>query len=269
MVLRRRKRTGRAAILGCGPAGIFAAHALVQSEWEVSIFSKHRKSHMFGAQYLHQPIPGLSVAPSQTIHYRLEGGVQQYAEKVYEGKLSARSVSPAYLSGPAEAWDIREAYNRGWSNYYHLVVNMHVEPSVIRSLCQSFDLVVSTIPAPAVCGDLSGKHEFYSQRIWAIGDAPERGIYAPVRTEPWTVRCNGEKEPRWYRASNVFGYNTVEWPGPKAPPVENIAAVDKPISTNCDCWSDLGNFVRGGRFGVWRKGVLSHEIFNDLRKEYR
>jgi hypothetical protein len=115
---------------------------------------------------------------------------------------------------------------------------------------------------------MDGVHRFESETVWAVGDAPERGIFCPVTVPSWTVQCNGEENPRWYRASNVFGYKTCEWPGEKAPPVQDIAKVEKPISTTCDCWLD-GNYLRLGRFGTWTKGVLSHEGYYQIRKEFK
>jgi len=264
----RLRRDRRVAILGCGPAGLFAAHAFIQMGQTVSIFSKKRRSEMFGAQYLHAPIPALSLAPPQTIEYKLTGSVHDYAAKVYGGRLSARSVSPAYLEGQQEVWDIREAYYRAWEFYAPLIVSMPLDSSSIHSLKQTFDLVVSTIPAPALCANMEGAHLFHSETVWAVGDAPERGIYCPVTVPSWTVQCNGEENPRWYRASNVFGYKTAEWPGEKAPPVQDIAKVEKPISTTCDCWVD-SRYLRAGRFGTWTKGVLSHEVYYQIRKEFK
>ena len=38
----------------------------------------------------------------------------------------------------------------------------------------------------------------------------------------------------------------------------------KPIATNCDCFP---NVIRAGRFGTWKKGVLTHDaMFNTLRE---
>jgi len=53
----------RIAVLGCGPAGLMSAHAAMvatESEADLAIFSTKRKSPLYGAQYLHQPIPFVS-----------------------------------------------------------------------------------------------------------------------------------------------------------------------------------------------------------------
>lgn len=254
-----RKRERRVAILGCGPAGLFAAHAFREAGWRISILSRKRRSEMFGAQYLHAEIPGLP-AFSANLQYTLNGTVEGYAKKVYGGTIPPEAVSPAHLLGLSTIWDIRAAYYGAWDRYAAAITSMQVDPSIVHSVKQSFDLVVSAIPAPALCNETEGRHSFESEKAWAIGDAPERGVFCPINTEPFTVRCNGEDVPAWYRASNVFGYQTAEWPRDNRPPLEGVAEVTKPLRTNCDC--HLGkNFVRVGRYGTWTKGVLSHEAY--------
>jgi hypothetical protein len=80
-----------------------------------------------------------------------------------------------------------------------------------------------------------------------------------------TVQCNSNDAPRWYRAANVYGYSTVEWPAGPKPPWPGVVSVTKPLSTNCDCWVGK-RFHRVGRFGRWTKGVLVHEAFFDMDK---
>lgn len=259
-------RKKNVCVLGCGPAGLFAAHAFAEAGWDVTILSKKRRSEMFGAQYLHKPIPGLTLDPPRKIEYQLRGTVEQYAEKVYEGKIPADRVSPAHFAGQAEAWDIRASYFVAWAKYRDIIRSVKIEASIIHDLKRQFRYVLCTIPAPDLCADMENKHLFHSQRVWAVGDAPERGIEAPRIAPADTVICNGEPEPSWYRASNVFGYHTVEWAHDKKPPVSNVAEIHKPISTNCDCHREGANFYRVGRYGAWTKGILSHFGY-ELAKE--
>lgn len=265
-MLFRRHKVARIAILGCGPAGLFAAHAFRACGFEeVTILSRKRRSEMFGAQYLHQPIPGLTGA-GKLLQYQLIGTQEQYAEKVYGGKIKPENTSPATLPESHLAYDIREAYYRAWEIYTDTIVNIRIEPSMMTDIVRGYDMVVSTIPARLLCADMDGNHEFRSQRIWAVGDAPERGIFCPIFVEPQRVVCNGTPERGWYRASNVFGYKTAEWPDGPKPPIDNIASVEKPINTNCDCWPTV---LRAGRYGTWTKGVLSHEVYYDTIRRYR
>lgn len=265
----RIRRQRRVAILGCGPAGLFAAHAFYEAGWAISIFSKKRRSEMFGAQYLHEEIPGLP-AYRATLNYTLMGTAEGYAKKVYGGALPASSVSPSHLLGVSTVWDIRAAYYGAWERYAHMITSMQINPSDVDSIKQSFDLVASSLPVPALCTNpvQDQLHSFEAEKVWAIGDAPERGVFCPVSTPQFTVRCNGEETPAWYRASNVFNYQTAEWPRGSKPPIEDIAEVTKPIQTNCDCHVDK-KFIRVGRYGTWKKGVLSHQAYLTARGKAR
>lgn len=260
MFLRRRQRN--VAILGCGPAGLFAAHAFIEADWSVSIFSKKRRSEMFGAQYLHRPIPGLSTG-GKLLNYTLVGTPEDYAHKVYNGAVPSDSVSPVFLQGEHEVWDIREAYFNAWDRYAARITHMPIDSSSINALLLNFDLVISSVPAPVVCVSPE-RHQFMSQKVYAIGDAPERGIFCPVEVDDMEVRCNGLPNPGWYRASNVFGYRSAEWPHESKPPIQEVAEVSKPIRTTCNCWNNK-KFHRVGRYGTWTKGVLSHEAYNTAR----
>lgn len=267
----RRPKVARIAILGCGPTGLFTAHAFASLGFsEISILSRKRRSEMFGAQYLHEPIPGLSEEEGTPITYSLRGTPEQYARKVYDGKLPAFVTSPALLPERQIAYDIRRAYFAAWDRYADRITNVRVQPSMMVDIQRGFDIVVSTIPARDLCNQTCGDvHRFDVQKVYAIGDAPERGVFCPIIVQPWTVECNGEENPRWYRASNVFGYKTAEWPGSNPPPVADIAVVEKPIGTNCDCWTDHKGFMRAGRFGTWTKGVLSHQAYYDVMEAYQ
>lgn len=276
--MRRLRLRKRAAILGCGPAGLFAAHGLIERGWTVTIFSKRRRSEMFGAQYLHAPIAGLTdgIEPV-TVHYRLRGTIEGYREKVYGPNPVATSV--ATLKEWHAAWDIRSAYYRAYQMYEGLIVEQRVSPEFLgierwdpnmsplreRNIIDGrmFDLVLNSIPADILCYQKE-IHRFESTRVWAIGDAPERGTFAPsVVPEDNTVICDGTRDTGWYRASKVFGYTTVEWPGSRKPPLPLVAEVVKPTFTNCNCYASglPYRYESIGRYGVWQKGVLSHHAY--------
>jgi hypothetical protein len=255
------RRNKTAAILGCGPAGLFAAHALVEKGWKVTIFSRKRRSEMFGAQYLHKPIPGLTEGPATTVEYKLIGGTAEaYREKVY-GRRSGISVSPEELGQAHSAWDIRQTYHKAWEMYADLIQPTGIITSGWAwNLADSRDYreVISTLPGPDLC-EGPEEHMFDSEQVWAVGDAPERGVFCPVtEAAPFQILCNASRDSGWYRNANVFGYRTAEWPGGRRPPLDGVASVTKPISTNCDCQP---NILRLGRYGEWRKGVLSHEAY--------
>lgn len=257
-----RSKKHRGLVLGCGPAGMFATHALVESGWDVVVMSKKRRSHMFGAQYLHMPIPGLPERPFE-VDYQLRGTADEYARKVYDGH-AVPFTSPERLLGLRRAWDIRSPYIVAYDWYSSLIVDTgpigHEYVKTYVDL-KAYDLVLSTMPATVLCGN--PYHAFESQEIYAIGDAPERSSYAPYVCPDNTVVCNGNPSPAWYRAARILGYATMEWPGNKKPPIKEVSKVTKPIGTNCDCFKDKGKWYRLGRYGTWTKGKLSHEAYYD------
>lgn len=261
--LKRRPRRG--VVLGCGPAGLFAAKALEECGYEVEIFSVKRRSEMFGAQYLHAPIPGYADEEPTDLRYVLRGTVDGYAEKVY-GAGAPADVSPAMLDPDQQVWDIRRTYNLLWTEWVDRITDRKLDPATIAALSAGADATVSSIPLPTLCHDPGG-HAFSAQKIWAIGDAPERGTFAPnFGIAPNSVVCDGTPDTGWYRASNVFGYRTVEWPHLRKPPIPDIAEVVKPLKTNCRCFPKVS---RVGRYGTWTKGVLSHTAYSETLARHR
>lgn len=250
-------------ILGCGPTGLIAAHAVARRGHDVVIASKPRKSRMNGAQYLHAPIPGVNEKPSFTIDYQLSGSADGYRDKVY-GPGSLVSVSPESLVGQAPAWDIREAYDGLWELYMRNVDVWDASPDRLLSRMRSVkpDLVISTVPAPLLC---ARKHAFEEARIWATE-------FAHGQLSDNTVLCQGEASFPWYRSSRIQGHQNTEWPLSYKPApdmaMSRVWEVVKPIKTNCNCFPAV---VRMGRYGKWTKGVLSHEAWdetNDLLDKF-
>jgi hypothetical protein len=245
------------AILGCGPAGLLAAHAAIGMGEDVVIFSNKGKSHLNGAQYLHAAIPGTPSEDEEpvTVSYQLFGSGDDYRTKVY-GKDWDGTVSPEDLSENHPAWDIRATYDFLWDQYEGSVNDSQISAaSLLGRSAAEYDMIISSIPAPILC--VKG-HTFASTEIWAAGDA--HGMLEPIPYEcpDNTVLCNGEKEPAWYRISNLYGHKTVEWPGTTPKPPVRAVRVTKPTFNNCDC---LPNIKRVGRYGRWEKGVLSHDAF--------
>lgn len=247
----------KVAVLGCGPSGLLAALAAYENgAGEVKIFSKARKSNMFGAQYLHKPIPGITNNSPNTLHYVLKGDSDEYRSKVY-GEDWDGSVSPAEFEGDHSAWDIREMYDNLWSLFGSEVIDKDITPQAIDALDQGgeYDYIFSTVPSNNLC--VMG-HTFAGQSIWAAGDSHD--LKLPMRAPLNTVICNGEKSPSWYRLSNVFGWHTCEWPEQSKPPIP-CAEVVKPLFNNCTCWR---NVIRMGRFGRWEKGILVHHVYEEV-----
>ncbi len=252
--------TKSVAILGCGPSGLMVAHAANMLGWNFRVFSKKRKSQLFGSQYLHKPIPGISEEPATVVTYHLEGTPEEYRQKVY-GPSWDGTVSPEDLDHDHYAWDIRSAYDKMYSNYEEQIVNCEFKNVnggfwYNQIVLKSYDLVISTVPRKiwAEPGDV-----FASTKVWAIGDAPELGQEAPFRPHDFNIICDGSEDVGWYRASNVFGHCTIEWPERTKPPIPRLALVEKPLFHNSTAASDFHHL---GRYGAWQKGVLTTDVFD-------
>lgn len=255
----------RVVVLGCGPAGLMAAHAAMQGGAEVAIVSKARKSRLFGAQYLHKPIPDVTDREDHiTVEYLLHGSIEDYRRKVY-GKMWDGTVSPEDYGENHHAWDIRETYDRLWEMYHESITDAEVDAASVRLLLndRDSDLVINTVPLPAICHQ---GHVFRGTPIVAAGDAPELGIDVGTiyHSPPNTVQCNGEESPSWYRLSRIFDHTTVEWPQFTKPPIGTAQEITKPIGHNCDCWLNDRKFMPVGRYGSWTKGVLSHSAYDKV-----
>jgi hypothetical protein len=250
-------------VLGCGPAGLAAAHAAVQLGEDVRIFSKRRKSQMFGAQYLHKPIPGIETEEPVEIKYRLEGSIQQYRRKVY-GAAYDGTVSPGTLEESHLAWDIRETYDKLWALYSDRITNVSDIDEIWMARNRHLRPMISSIPRTRIC-IRPIVHTFHSVDIYAAGEAPEWGIYFSgfdhIREN--TVLCNGRDTPAWYRASRIFDRVTVEWPGDSIPGEQSGFRVVKPITNSCNCWPEI---LCVGRYGSWTKGVLVHHAYEEANE---
>lgn len=260
--------TKSVAILGCGPSGLMVAHAAAMNGWNFRIYSKKRKSRLFGAQYLHQPIPGMTEGPAAVVQYHLEGTPEEYRRKVY-GDAWDGSVSPEDLTETHYAWDIRSTYDRMYAAYEDEIIDVEIDPKfALHTSLTGFnavghDLVISTVPRKLWAGP---GDQFLSQKVWAIGDAPELGQETPFRPADNTVLCDGTKDVGWYRASNIFGYCTIEWPERTRPPLDGVSLVEKPLTHNSTAASD---FIHLGRYGAWEKGVLTTDVFDQAMKILR
>lgn len=255
----------KVAILGCGPSGLLAAHAANLNGCHFDVFSKRRKSQLFGSQYLHKPIPGISArSDGRNIEYIVEGSPEEYRRKCH-GKAWDGMAAPEEFERHHRGWDIRAAYDKLWTTYSDSVYNLDLSGDISdldRSInLDNYDLVISTVPRKIWSRREYGA-EYVSSNCWALGDAPDLGQKVPFHTKDNTIICEGTKDVGWYRLSKVFGHTTVEWPEEKKPPIHGVALVERPlqyIPGNVTNPADM--MLHLGRYGEWKKGVVVTDVF--------
>lgn len=241
------------AVLGCGPAGLFVAQALSLHGIEHVIISKKQQSQIYGAQYLHKPIPGLSPSlPTGDITTIRVGRPEVYAERVYGVGKMVTSWDRVVPEAPA--WDLRETYDAAWEKFSDKIMDWTVSPQEVKEFSAQFDLVISTVPLWAIC-ERPKEHFFHSVDILVNKSI---GLEAEIDAPNWVV-YNGTWKSPCYRISNIFGH-------PSGEARIDPALVQKPgwelgfkvAGTNCDCHPAV---LRAGRMGTWERGVLTHHAF--------
>lgn len=257
------------AVIGCGPSGLMAAHAGMMSGWNVAIYSRKVKSELHGAQYLHQPIPGLPCGTPKVVTYRLHGTPEDYRRKVY-GDSWDGTVSPEDFEENHDAWDLRLAYEHLWESWEYDIRPIDIKWSADGGLpkhLSKYDLVISTVPRTV--WDPEPSH-FESTQIWAIGDGDPTNGYASQ--EDNTIICEADRYVRWYRSAKIFGHSTLEWPqfwnhsyATVHPPAPGAVRVRKPLRYTGE---DHTGFIHLGRYGAWEKGVLTSDVFFDAMKAF-
>lgn len=241
-------------IIGCGPAGLFAAHTVEMVGLQPLIISRKGKSDLTGAQYLHRPIPDLSsAAPDGYVLTSLIGNKEAYTERVY----GSREIGTSWDHLPVEptpCWDIRKAYDEVWDRFEPLIVDQEVTGEDVDDLTANFETVISTIPQWQIC---DAGHDFKSvpilikhETIMVIHEDEDPGNF---------VVYNGTGHGSWYRTSRIFGKASTEAIAKPPPEVQQgwDAVGYKIVGTNCDCHP---NVIRTGRHGLWKRGVLTHHV---------
>lgn len=251
----------KVAVLGCGPTGLIAAQAAFSTGAKVKIFSAKNHSTIYGAQYLHEPIPGLFLKQFK-VDYQMWGRPEDYREKVYGDKWDG-TVSPEDFPEAHNAWDLREAYYQLWGKWEESITDVRIsgyDQARAAVGFEDFDLVVSTIPRKVW---MQPGDQFLNQQVWAIGSGE---MNAPVMTlPPNTVICNGQDSPGWYRASNIEGYQTIEWPEHiRRVPIPGVVKIQKPLKFVSGPEPIETNMIYVGRYGKWEKGILTTDAFHDV-----
>jgi len=254
------------AILGAGPAGLLAAHAVGLAGQPIVVISQPTrdgtsplKSRLGGAQFLHKPIPELTNRePDTTVTYRVFGDEATYRQKVYGGSRVPFTSFESVTDGMTQsAWNLIGVYDALWESFKESITVIKVDPDWLDKNLDRFRLVLSTVPLPLLCRSRAGivddVHAFPVQKVRIHTEALKKSLGDD------TIYYDGTRDHAWYRMSRLFGVGGTEWSDqvPK-PPVPHLVA-KKPIRTSCTCYE--GQVVRLGRHGTWTKGVLTHDAF--------
>jgi hypothetical protein len=246
-------------IIGCGPAGLAAAHAAVGLGAEVTIYAPGKKTPQRGPLLIQRPIPGINTDhPDGTIHQLVVGGdILDYRYKLY-GDVNI-GINGDVLRPHYHAWRHTETYDALWDKYSDIIVPHQVSKIEMLSMQDRADLVVTTANARAMCLKPDAlpawdgqPHHFQTARV-AITP------YCSYPDQPSnTIIFNADPEVPWVRSSLVFGTPVTEWLVELAPPDAMI--ISKPISTTCNCYPHI---LRTGRFGAWKNEVWVDSAYWD------
>lgn len=233
------------AIIGCGPAGLLAAHAAVLGDLDPHMYSAEVKpSPNAKAVFLHRPIPDISSrTPDGLISFEKRGTAEGYAQKVY-GSRDAPTSWGKFRAGAVPAWALAPAYEALWHLYRGTVRELVADPASVAGLVEDYPLVINTAPAYYLC---HANHNFPTRDIW-IRDGAQVGVRSN------SMVYSGSPLDGWYRSADLFGVESTEF----GHPVRNARHGIKVLESDCDCFPEV---VRAGRWGTWRPGVLIHHAF--------
>lgn len=243
-------------VLGCGPAGLLAAQAAASLGLEAHIVSHKVKSKIAGAQFLHEPIPGITEeAPDFIIDVRHLGHASDYARKVYGSEDAPTSWSE--YDGAIPAFDLRKSYDLLWDVWVDEIRDLPVTGDVVSKALDNYDFVVSSVPLPILAEAVGATGDFRSQSVW-ISD---KLTFSMARN---CIIYNGEAATDWYRASHIGGHGSMEYgfdPG-------FGLQISKPLDYTFEQESaEISDIVLVGRYGRWEKGVLVHHAYTQVLEE--
>jgi hypothetical protein len=242
-------------VLGCGPAGLIAAEAAASTGASVSILSNPEKSRIGGAQYLHNPIPGVTPNVPSEIFFRMLGAKSEYALKVYGDALAPCSFGRYKANVGYPAWSLQETYDVLWNKWNQYIKPAELDPYRVKGLLKNYDLVISSIAMQSTCLDML-RHSFVSRKVW-IQKAPPQVKSEEHRPKEGEIVYNGLEEYYWYRACKLYGEAWTEYPGDTKVSKAQMVEIKKPRFTDCTCFEHT-NLLRVGRFGRWDPKQLVH-----------
>ncbi|NIN69710.1 MAG: hypothetical protein GTO63_34510 [Anaerolineae bacterium] len=246
------------AVVGNGPAGLLATWAALHQDANVTVFHLGAKSEIHGAQYIHADIPGLPDLPQFTpftVRYHKHGSEEGYRQKIYGDSVPQGGTSWDKFHGRQRALPMHEIYDYLYDTLMgqecRSVVKL-IDERDFRELVSVYDVVVNTAPLPSIKPD----GVYRTEDVWVVG----HNIY---HIQPDEIHYYGD-EKFAYRASNIQGHGSAEFPTVASVPFgyrRQARKVHKPL----DCDVSLPGVHRLGRYGKWKKGVLAHEAYSEMR----
>jgi hypothetical protein len=247
------------AVIGCGPAGLAAAHAAYGMGANVSIFSPGVKSPQKGPLILQRPIPAITLDhPDGYIRQLvIDGSILDYRYKLY-GDINI-GINGDILEPGYHCWDHIKAYDALWARYMArpdpriTLIKGEVGPQEISHLVHEFGLVVNTAPLIRLC------YKAHMFRSKAVEITLQRSY--PDQPTDTTIFNAGSRYP-WVRSAWLLGNECTEWLEGTAPAELGPFTIRKPIRHNCDCYPDV---LLTGRFGAWRNQTWVDTAYYDTR----
>lgn len=245
-------------VLGCGPAGLIAAHTAEMLGADVTIYSRKIPSPIYGAQWIQEPIPEVTTKnPDGEIQFVMLGTREGYAEKLY-GDPMRDSGWTDHLAEPVKpGWDIRAAYQWLYHRFEPFIIEKELDAEEMRRIeWDSWDYIFNCVPLWNICENYREGHVFEKYKVLIQPSHPaEQNINRII--------YNGRKEDQWFRSSQVFGVDG-GYEYPIDANVENATMVRKPLRTNCNCW--MPRVIRIGRYGAWDMNGLVHDGFHVVKE---
>jgi hypothetical protein len=133
------------AVIGCGPAGLLAAHAVALEGHTPVVFSKEAiKSPNARATFLQAPIPDLtSQEPDSTVRIGTIGSAEGYAQKVYGDPSRRTSWSRYSQERERGAWALAPVYADLWDLYQGSVREVEVTYGIASAIKEDHRLVIN------------------------------------------------------------------------------------------------------------------------------
>lgn len=251
-------------ILGAGPSGLMAAHAVAQRGYRPRLLDVHPikpDGQTAGVFYLHAPCD-LEIMCEFVSVSSVGGSAETYCRKVYGDSATAIYTSFPTQSKIELVYDGMGAMGLLWDRYEPYIERTRPLnwEDVVGPIALDSDLVINTIPLDLLTGM---RMPFARTWVYTVDQGGDEAF----------VHYDGRPEVPWYRISNIFGRMTTEFvPGidPRSMIVNTgigkLRNVRKVINAPDLIPSTTANVFLTGRYGSWDKHCLTHNVYERVHK---